>query len=219
MANNLTGKKFGRLFVVERTEKPKHLSSKNKYIHWKCICDCGTNKEIIVASNSLIKGKTLSCGCYQKDIASEINGTHRKTKTKLYTIWLAIKRRCNYKNDVRYSIYGGKGIVICNEWEHDFLVFESWAINNGYLEELSIDRIDVNGNYEPDNCRWVTMKVQQNNRSNNRLLEYNGQTLTLSEWSDKTGINLKVLHARLNKLGWSVKKALTKPLRKVVWNK
>lgn len=120
-----------------------------------------------------------------------------------------MKDRCYNENNKKYRNYGGRGIVVCDEWKDDFGVFQEWALQNGYNDELSIDRIDANGPYRPDNCQWATQKEQQNNRTNNHLLTYNGKTQTLTQWAAETGINEMALSSRINKLNWSTERALT----------
>lgn len=200
---DLTGQKFGRLLVLERAE--------NKYgrTAWKCKCDCGNYKE--VTSYDLKSQKIKSCNCLQKEngiIIGKTKGytsTHNLSKTRIYAIWLSIKQRCYYKRGISYKNYGGRGIKICNEWlnkENGFINFYNWAIENGYDEnksrkEQSLDRIDVNGNYEPNNCRWVTMKIQQNNKQNNKIIIYKNKKYTISELSDKLGISSATLNWRI----------------------
>lgn len=137
--------------------------------------------------------------------------THGKSDTRLYSIWCDMKRRCYNPKNKRYSRYGGRGISVCEEWKDDFQAFYEWAIDNGYDEHLTIDRINVNGNYEPSNCRWVTWKEQQRNTSRNRYITVNGETKTIAEWSEITGIKPDVIKDRLNKLHWTEEEAVTIP--------
>lgn len=132
-------------------------------------------------------------------------------KSRLYHIWEDMKNRCLNKNNKRFEQYGGKGVEIFKPW-HEYINFHEWAINNGYKKHLTIDRIDVEGNYEPNNCRWATQKEQANNRSTNVLIEFNGETLTRQQWSERLGFKKHVLKNRL-KRGWSVERALTTPLQ------
>lgn len=125
--------------------------------------------------------------------------THGHSKTKLYGVWLGMKRRCDYRKDKRYQRYGGRGITVCDEWRNDYVTFESWAINNGYKQGLSIDRIDNNGNYCPENCRWVTTKQQNRNYSRNSLLEFNGCLMCAQDVAEKIGIKPTTLRARINR--------------------
>lgn len=143
-----------------------------------------------------------------------MNYKHGKRHTRIYDIWRSMRQRCYNPNTNRYKNYGGKGIKVCDEWRESFEAFYEWAMANGYADNLTIDRKDTNGNYEPNNCRWVTMKEQQNNRLNNHLETYNGETHTIAEWSEITGIKMCTLWARLKKYGWSIEKALTTATRK-----
>jgi hypothetical protein len=127
--------------------------------------------------------------------------------TRIYNIWKEMRRRCNCKTGAHYSAYGGRGIRICSEWD-DFMSFYSWSIQNGYDDTLTIDRIDVNGDYSPDNCRWVSMKEQENNRRNNHLLKYKGQLKTISQWAEIYGLSYRIIYRRL-KAGWTIEEALT----------
>lgn len=142
---------------------------------------------------------------------------HGLSKTRLHRIWRGMRSRCSNPNDVEYKWYGKKGIRVCEEW-NDFMVFREWSLANGYSDELSIDRIDGKKGYSPDNCRWTTMKVQQNNRCNNHVIEYKGKIHTMSEWAEIIGIAPKTLSKRLCD-GWDVEKALTTPLNKNKSNK
>lgn len=137
---------------------------------------------------------------------------HGMGNTRLYHIWKSMKQRCNNPKCINYHNYGGKGITVCDEWD-DFIQFKDWAMKAGYKDNLTIDRIESSGNYCPDNCRWVTYKIQNNNKNNNIMIEYNGEVHTISEWSNIIGIKMQTLWRRL-KSGWSIEKALTTPLKK-----
>ena len=205
---DLTNQKFGRLLALKYYGKSKD----NRSI-WTCKCDCGNI--INVMSKSLKSGNTKSCGCLHREMMQNRKGNkcnfykHGKTNTRLFYIWQGMKHRCYNVLDKHYKFYGGKGIKVCDEWLEDFINFYNWAITNGYREDLTIDRIDVNGNYEPENCRWATAKEQANNRSNNRFVTYNEETHTLSEWSKITGIKSDTLLKRINLYKWSIQRALT----------
>lgn len=159
--NNLQGKRYGRLLVLEKTDMRK-----GRRIVWKCQCDCGNIT--YVPGSDLISGHTQSCGCLMVDTVTKMFTKHSMTKTRLHTVWSGMKARCNNKNHDSYHNYGGRGIRVCEEWINDFNAFYEWAIQNGYDEnakqgECTIDRIDNDGNYEPFNCRWVDMKTQAKN--------------------------------------------------------
>ena len=134
---------------------------------------------------------------------------HGLSKTRLFSIWRSMLTRCFNTNCKSYKYYGGKGIAVCAEWKSNFKSFYDWAINNGYAENLTIDRINTNGDYCPENCRWVSMRAQNLNKSCNRKITAFGETLTLSQWASHTGLCLTTLKSRLDKLGWSAEKALT----------
>lgn len=179
---NLTGKRFGRLIVVKKAKN--HITPCGTILtQWLCKCDCGN--EIIVYTKNLKNGNTKSCGCYHKEIAKQKSTKHGFRHTKLYFIFGAIKARCYNKKNTGYKNYGGRGIKVCDEWlnkENGSINFINWAINNGYKEGLTIDRINTNGDYSPNNCRWASMKEQSNNRRNNHYITINGKTKTLSQW-------------------------------------
>ena len=191
---DLTGQRFSRLTVIERVKSHK-LNDKHAY--WKCLCDCGNY--CIVASHHLRSGETKSCGCLN-------NG---KSYTRLYRIWNDMKCRCYRYKETAYKYYGDRGIIVCDEWLNDFQAFYDWAMANGYDDTLTIDRIDVNGNYEPSNCRWVSRKVQMNNTRRNHLITYNGKTQTIAQWAEELNIKQNTLLYRIRR-GWSIEKALTK---------
>lgn len=188
---DLTGKKFGRLKVLKRVE------NKGKETVWLCRCDCG--KKSVVFSSNLLKGHTKSCGCLKEE--SKGNFKHGFSKTKLGNIYNSIKDRCFRKKCKEYKFYGGRGITMCEDWKNNSLNFFCWAINNGYKEGLSIDRIDVNGNYEPTNCRWITRAEQSKNKRTNIFITYNNETHILNDWSKITGIDRRTIQSRIKKFG------------------
>lgn len=136
---------------------------------------------------------------------------HGMSHTRLFKSWVHMRERCYNPNDKRYSVYGGRGITVCDEWKESFIPFYEWAMSHGYSNHLTLDRIDVNKGYYPENCRWADMKTQQNNRSNNHRLEYMGETHTINEWASIVGIKRQTIQRRI-KVGWSVEDALTKPV-------
>lgn len=202
---DLSNKKFGRLTVISRTK------SKNKRARWICKCDCGNEK--VVYSTDLIKGAVKSCGCLVKEIRQKGNPKHNLYRTRIYKIWQGMKNRCYCKSHIAYHKYGGKGISVCQEWLNSIDKFYEWAINNGYKEHLSIDRIDNSGNYEPSNCRWATRIQQQNNTNFNVRYIYNGEELTIPQLSRKYNINKSTLYHRIKKNN-DVVCAIEKPIDK-----
>jgi len=208
----LDNKRFGYLTVLHRVP-----NATNGDICYFCRCDCG--QELIVRACNLIHGRTKSCGCMRRSLASVRktkhgdSGGHGGTGTRLYRIWRAMLSRCNCPSATEYQNYGGRGVCVCNEWKNDYASFREWAFANGYDDHLTIDRIDNDGNYDPSNCRWVTMKVQMNNKSSCHYLEYNGKTQTISEWAREIGISRSVLSQRINRYHWPIEKALTLPIK------
>lgn len=154
---DLRGKRFGRLICVEPDR-----SIKKHFVYWKCICDCGAIT--IVPSRQLVSGNTQSCGCLHKELLSKSRIKHGGKGTRLYSIWKSMRYRCSNEKSNNYRYYGGRGISVCEEWKNDFLAFKQWAESNGYSDELTIDRINVDGNYEPNNCRWATFREQRMNQ-------------------------------------------------------
>lgn len=208
MEENLIGHKFGR-WLVTGVAETKVTKANRKIRYWHCLCECGTQRA--VKEQSLKSGKSKSCGCYHSDIMHVVGvqakTTHGMSSTRLYRIFRHMHNRCKNTNDIRYKQYGGKGITITDEW-NSFEVFKDWALNNGYADDLSIDRIDVNKDYSPDNCRWTDAKTQSNNKSNTKYYTYNGKTHNIGEWSDIMNIPYKTLWKRIN-AGWDIGKALT----------
>ena len=190
---DLTAKKFGRLTVVSRTE------NKGPYVYWKCLCDCG--KATVVAGSRLRSGKTKSCGCLQKTH----NFKNGLSRTRLYRIYNCMKNRCYDPNHDNYKHYGGRGIKVCDEWldkENGFIKFYNWAMANGYADNLSIDKIDNDKGYSPDNCRWATVEQQTNNRRSSKPFEWNGVTYaSCAEASRQLGVpryTLRKIKSRLS---------------------
>jgi hypothetical protein len=173
---------------------------------WLCKCDCGNTT--IIPTNKLTSGKTKSCGCLKKETAKPpIVVKHGMSHSRLYHVWKDMKGRCYRPTSQRYHTHGARGIKVCDEWLL-FKPFRKWALSNGYQENLTLDRINNDGNYEPTNCRCATMKTQANNRRTNHLLTYRGETHTMKEWAEIIGINYNTLVGRINRLGWSIEKTL-----------
>ena len=203
MKDDLSGMKFGNLTVICEDDK------KTDDVRWICLCECGNT--ISVKSAYLKCGDTKSCGCLQHESLIKRNTKHGLCrKTRLYTIWKGMRERCNNPNSVSYVNYGGRGIKVCDEW-NDFGVFYEWSMQNGWDESsnLSIDRIDVNDGYHPNNCKFSTRKQQANNTRRNHMIAFNGETHTIAEWADITGISAGRIWSRLFISKWSVDDALT----------
>ena len=199
LKKDLTGKRIESFVVL------KDGIRRNNKIYCLCKCDCGN---IIEIRNSNLNGhrNTHNCGCKPSQLL------HGLSHQRLYTIWSMMKQRCTNNNHRSYKNYGAKGISVCKEWLHNFEAFKDWAFANGYTEKLTLDRIDGNGDYCPENCRWATYKEQGNNRNNNRLLTYNGQTHTMSEWCDIKKLSKATIYGRL-KAGWDIDRTLETPNR------
>lgn len=196
----LINSKFGRLTVLDT-----YIKNKTRYC--ECECDCGNAKT--TTYDHLKYGYTKSCGCLLIDNAKNNFTTHGKSNHPLHAVWNTMKQRCYNRNNKSYDNYGGRGIKVCKEWLDDFMNFYNWAINNGYESGLTVDRLNANGDYEPNNCRLVDMTIQQNNRSNNIILSYKNENRTLSEWSKLYNISSSTIRKRLYVLGWSIEDALT----------
>lgn len=195
----MISQKIGRWTVTSLSDKPRYL---------KCVCDCGTVKD--VRKDHLSKRLTLSCGCLSKEATAKRNtesAKHSMHATPTYKSWQAMRTRCLNENSSQYHRYGGRGISICKEWD-DFTVF--FRDMGERPTGTTLDRIDSNKGYSPDNCRWSTMKIQENNKRNNVLLTFNGKTQTVAQWADETGIGYQTIRARIN-MGWSIEEALTLP--------
>lgn len=199
---NLREMRFGRLIAKEPTEN----RGCGKVI-WRCVCDCG--KDAYVLNYNLLSGHTLSCGCLKKERLKEASTTHGMTKSRLYRTWRHMIERCQNPNIRNYANYGGRGITVCETWQ-DFSVFAKWALENGYNSTLTIERIDNNKGYSPDNCRWATHFEQASNKRSNHLYTMNGETDTITNWARRCGIAPELVFCRLYD-GWSEYEALTIP--------
>lgn len=197
---DLCGKKFNKLLVIE------FVCRKNKHSYFKCKCDCGN--ESTVTSNNLRRNHTTSCGCdSSRNNIGQRSITHGLRKHPIYISWCAMINRCYWAGHNRSTHYMGKGIVICKEWRDDFMSFYDWSINNGWEHGLSIDRINNDGNYSPENCRWVTNKAQSRNRSTNLVLKIDGVSKIAIEWAEQVGVRPGTIYRR-KKIGWSDKECV-----------
>lgn len=201
---DLTGMKFNRLTVIKRVQ-----NDNTNHSCWLCKCICGKIK--IVRGSALRTNKIQSCGCLQKEYFKKnkvnINIKNNIKGKKIYNVFKSMRARCYNKHCENYKHYGERGITICDEWldkESGFINFYNWAINNGYQEGLSIDRIDVNGNYEPNNCRWATIEEQNNNKTNNRYIIYNDKNYTITQWSKIFNIPTSTMFYKIFKQNKSI---------------
>ena len=181
------GDRFTRLTVIGKSDK----KDKSRVTIYECKCDCG--KTVYARRTFLLNGRVKSCGCWTKDRMTK----HNMSNTRLYRIRNGMLFRCYNKNSSDYANYGGRGISVCNEWKDSFENFYNWAMSNGYAEGLTIDRINNNGNYDSSNCRWVSMKLQSRNTRTNHLYTYKGETKTIAEWAEITGIGHDTLTYRI----------------------
>jgi hypothetical protein len=211
----ILGQKFGRLTPIRKTQEASRKTGQKRIEEkWLCQCDCGKQVEVFRAA--LLRNvpvPTRSCGCLSVEKTKERSKTHGESKTRLHNMWENIKTRCNNPNSTNYSYYGYRGIKICDEWENDYMAFRDWALKNGYKDDLTIDRIDADGNYTPENCRFLTMEKQNNNRRSNEYIEVDGLRLTYAEWGKRLGAKQpsQVIYQRLKK-GWTEREAVTIPL-------
>lgn len=194
---DITGKRFSRLVAIE-------CAYKNKKVHfWRFKCDCGNEK--LIRKGDVMHGKTQSCGCFLRESVTTY-GSHRE---RLYKIWWGLLKRCYQSHTKGYAGYGARGIKVCAAWKDNYFIFKEWSLANGYSDDLSIDRINNDGNYEPSNCRWATDKIQNRNRgSYNATITFNNSTKTVAEWAENLNLRPALLYQRLSK-GWEVEKVLS----------
>lgn len=204
-------KEYNEWTIIQEAERKNGMR--------RCLCRCSCGKEKIVYLKHLKSGASKSCGHDKHKLMSKVGKMNKisgLSDTRLYGIWQNMKKRCYNQEIPSYKNYGGRGITICKEWINDIKCFYDWAINNGYNDNLTIDRINNNGNYEPSNCRWVTAKVQANNRRKSictRYLTFNNKTQSAKEWSEELNINYSTLSCRINKLGWNDNEAISTPIK------
>ena len=196
----IIGKKFGNLTVLEFDHKDRHY-----HRYYKCVCDCGN--ETVVNESNLKRGLSKSCGCgiikalIHRNKYAPRKDHHKYKDYSLYRVWSGIKKRCFSKTEPAYPDYGGRGITVCNEWKNDYEKFLQWSLENGYKKGLTIDRIDNNGNYCPENCRFVTPKENSRNRRNTKFLVVNNEKRCVAEWSEITGISAYTIYWWIKKKG------------------
>lgn len=215
---DLSGQKFNHLTVLSLHHKKQLFNKEGKpnghLYYYECVCDCG--KRTIVAASALKNSSVKSCGCYQRKVISEIakisSRKHGYRNTRLYREWQSMKGRCYYSSVNGYERYGGRGILVCDEWKDSFIAFKDWAELHGYEDSLTIDRIDVNGNYEPSNCRWIPMKAQCRNTRANNYVTYKNETHCLAEWAEILGLPYTLVKNRITRLKWPVERAFTEPV-------
>ena len=211
-ALDLTGHKFHKLTALYPTgEKSEH----GKNAVWMCICECGNYT--VANTGQLRCGTKKSCGCAIIDHARSLNYIHGGRKDRLYYVWMDMRRRCRDPKSKEYKNYGGRGISVCPEWDNSYEAFKEWALKNGYdsmakRSQCTLDRINVDGDYRPENCRWVDMVLQCNNKRNSIFLTYNGTEKTAAEWGKEYGISGRTIMRRIRS-GWSIEKAITQPPR------
>jgi len=201
------GQTFGRWTVLRLAPKD------DEFVMWWCRCTCG--EERAVRGSRLASGKSKSCGCLHTEIQRErltgntMRATHGSTKSREFRIWTDMLARCDNKNNPAYDRYGGRGIRVCDRWRK----FENFVVDMGTADEgLTLDRINNDGPYSPENCRWTTRKAQANNRSSNRYITVDGQSKTITEWARDLGTSDATIRGRI-KMGWSEDKAVTTPVR------
>lgn len=208
MRKDITGQRFGLLVAVRPFRDPK----RPRFL-WVCKCDCGG--EQIAEPGRLSAGAVRSCGCMRVAAGKRMvqsNVTHGMTKTRVYRIWVGMRTRCSNPIQTGYENYGGRGIKVCDRWSSFELFLEDMGVPPNTRSQ--IDRIDVNGNYEPSNCRWVDVKENCRNKRTNNIIEFNGEKLCITDWASRIGITYQALSRRINILGWPIEKALTTEKRK-----
>ena len=204
------------MLTVIGVSEEKYIDPKTQkqYRMWDCKCECGN---VISLRTSTLNGKNgpcqISCGCYKKEKARKAKFVHGDSKTRFHNIWEDMRRRCNDSSRRSYKDYGGRGIKVCDEWQNNYLSFKEWALNNGYADDLSIERIDYNKGYNPENCTWIPMPEQSKNRRMCNFITINGITHIQADWAREYGISPNCLSYRLNH-GWDLEEALNTPAGK-----
>lgn len=207
--NDLTGKKFGRLTVLKRVEKLSNGHSK-----WLCICDCGNIR--VAFDTNLKKSYEVSCGCVRREKYISEAKYKGASKDDLYKIWASMIKRCYNPKATNYPYYGGRGIRVCDDWidkKNGYFLFKGWALTHGYEEGLSIERVNYDGDYTPDNCTWIPRKEQMKNTRRTHKLTYKGRTMCLTDWAIELNMNRGTLTDRLAR-GMTVEEAFETPVKK-----
>lgn len=208
---DIRGQRFGRWAVLD--DEPLHKAYASGYvIYWRCRCDCGTER--LVQGRNLWNGRTASCGCYKAEVSKELNTEHGMCGTPEYETWVRMIQRCHNSHNPGYKWYGARGIAVTDAWRASFNQFLR-DMGPRPAPQYSIERVDNEKGYQPDNCIWADPRTQANNQRKNRLITWNGKTQTLAEWSRQTGLSISAIHKRLTYFGWSVDEALTIPIRSV----
>jgi hypothetical protein len=208
---DITGRKFGIIKVAEFVGIEKH------HTLWECICDCGNTRVYRAGYLSRMEDNpNFSCGCRKSEMTAARKTTHGGSKTRLYKVWADIISRCTCPTKGDYKYYGGRGITVDERWRSDFVAFRDWALSHGYTDDLTIERDDVNGNYEPDNCRWIPQPEQMHNKRANVICEAFGEKKDVALWSQdpRCRVGYRTLLHRINK-EWDHELALTKPAGKM----
>lgn len=225
---NYIGLRFGRLEVVDEVPPKVYNNSKypTKIRMLLCKCECG--KITTVNAPSLVSKKTTSCGCYNKEVLKKVNTKHGCSyihgsllQRDTYRIWAGMKDRCYNKNNTKYKFYGERGIKVCDRWKDSDKGFENFILDIGFKpnDGYSIDRIDGNGNYSPENCKWATRKEQDRNKRNSIKINYGGEIYHLYDLAEKFNIKPRTLHARIFEYNWKIEIALTSPVNNRIKNR
>lgn len=215
------GDKIGRLTILEKSERCRDSKGRRRS-YWICECECGS---VVEKREDVFTRPVPSCGCYGREQMSaymreKMTGKikYGDSRERVHNIWYLMKFRCEDSSSPAYQNYGGRGITVCPEWSDGidgYFRFKEWALSNGYTDELSLDRIDNDKGYSPDNCRWVGTITQANNKRSNVFYEFNGTSKTLAQWARDFNINYKTVHRRVVGLGWELERALMTPVGKI----
>lgn len=202
----IKGEIVGRLKAIG---EPFYTSLESAIKQWLVVCECICGNITVNRVHDIRRGKSLSCGCLRREITSARASTHKLKKHPLYQVWKGIKQRCCNRNSERFNDYGGRGISLCDEWTNNPQAFIEWSLANGYKQGLQIDRIDNDRGYSPDNCRFVTAQINCNNTRRNRMITFNGKTMSVTAWAREIGMPPQTLFSRLDRSKWTIEKALT----------